>query len=239
MYSKALNNSLLMDWHHKHTYAHTQNNRTKVVFIEASSPDGKDSLKTRFCLGPVHLVWCSRFVGPGTSERRAEPTHRRAAISLLSSARCSSWQSKPLLRIPPRDGAHPCSSGGGWCLKSKLLNIRRRRRRRRRKKTLADALRRPLRGFSVPFYPLRHAHSGVIRSQAWLTQAWIILGRGSSGVIHTQVGLDLFPSWRPPPPSESVGGAMTFPLVSARRMPGAEGFSSLFYSGCSGPQLLF
>ena len=60
MYSKALNNSLLTNWRHKHTYAHTHKNRTKVVFIEASSSDGKDELKTRFCLGPAHLVWSSR-----------------------------------------------------------------------------------------------------------------------------------------------------------------------------------
>ena len=51
------------------------------------------------------------------------------------------------------------------------------------------------------------AHSGVIRSQAWLT--FPLLGA---------------------PPSESVGGGMTLPLVSARRMPGAEVFSSLFYA---------
>ena len=59
MYSKALNNGYLMDWRHKHTHTHKING-PKVVFIEASSSEGKGELKTRFCLGPVHLVWSSR-----------------------------------------------------------------------------------------------------------------------------------------------------------------------------------
>jgi len=59
-----------------------------------------------------------------------------------------------------------------------------------------------LRGSSAPFYTLRRARSGVIRSEA---------------------ALDLFPTCR------KVGGGITFPLVSVQRMPGAEGlFSSMF-----------
>ena len=58
MYSKALNNSLLTILAPQTHIRTHQMNQTKMVF-EASSPDGKDELKTRFCLGPVHLVWSS------------------------------------------------------------------------------------------------------------------------------------------------------------------------------------
>ena len=53
MYSKALIQLLLIILA---AQTHTQRNGPKVVFIEASSSEGKGELKTSFCLGPVHLV---------------------------------------------------------------------------------------------------------------------------------------------------------------------------------------
>jgi len=79
-----------------HTHTHPKNRTEWSLF----GPPARRTvgLKTRVCLGPVHLVWSSRR--PGTSERRAEPGHRRATLAVLAGGSCLS-------------SARSCGGGGG------------------------------------------------------------------------------------------------------------------------------
>ena len=220
-----------------------------MVFIEAY-------------LGPVRLVWSSSRVDPGPSERRAEPRHWRAAISLPSSAWRLSWQSKPLLRIPPRNGAHPRGSGGGWCLQA--LDHREEEEedddQDKTKTSTSTNTDRPTTARIL--CPFLSSPSRSLRRQSFS-------GRAHSGMDHSRAGLDLFPTWRSAKqiggwghnlspsertenagsrgflgrgstfpllgtlPSESVGGGMTLPTRKEQRV-----CRHCFISRLSGPQLL-
>ena len=102
-----------------------------------------------------------------------------------------------------------------------------------------------LRGSSAPLYPLRRARSGDIRFRHGSTFSPLgalpsesvgeghnlspserVENAGSRGFLGRGSTFTLLGA----PPSESVGRGMTLPLVSLQRMPGAEGFSLLFYS---------
>jgi len=100
-------------------------------------------------------------------------------------------------------------------LKPKLLIIG----RRRRKKTLSARI---LCSFlSSPARSLRRDSFS---------------GAAHLGMIHSRAQLDLSPTWHP---AKRIGGwGMTFPLLSARRLPGAEGFRRCFIWSWSSPQLL-
>ena len=155
-----------------HTHTHPKN-RTKWSLI---GPPAQRTvgLKTRVCLGPVHLVWSSRRPG---DQREASRTQA------------------------------PVSASCGVDGVSRALD---RRRRRRRKKMTTTTTKTSQTDSSCEDPLLLFILSST------LAQAWIILGRGST--FSTLGTL----------PSESVGGGITFPLVSAQGMPGADGFSSLF-----------
>jgi len=152
-----------------------------VVFIEASSSDGKDEPKAknlpRTC--PPRVVFALSRPGHQREASQTQTPASRDQPPQLRSALVLAVNTSPPY---PSEGRHAPLRLRWWMvsLKPKLLIIG---RRRRRKKMLSARI---LCSFlSSPVRSLRRdsfsgaARSGVDHSRAGLTQAWIILGQGS------------------------------------------------------------